>query len=404
MHNAGRKSGARPATRLMPTIFKRTTSIKNRTILDYIEILQICRVIFEPTLEGGCAVHDISEIGSVSNRLLMPLKNTRDDYTELITILRDPDSQTLLRVVLLNPKASTHNIVPPNLVDAIGLCLRIPVSFFEVYKERQKFPKQAPCVSSVASFGAVGRTVFIMVHSYLPGRLKYPPVMLILGNPIPEKSDIYCSVLGLKLRTFSKSILRAPPVHDDLVWPKSYDLLLQSHLARHDSEPQSFKVVLLYSLLPLLEISFELLKDTYDRANEQIFFFFQHPSDDWFTVSKTEGKFARGVEQTRFQLRREIRRFEQCTSDFKRYFRNRLGVEHMKHFLVIEEEGKACVADAYGLEAEVRDWLQLQAGSLALEESKKSIQLSNLQIEESKRGMKMNSRSYTAVTDKNPLL
>ena len=347
----------------------------------------------EPNVEGGCTVQDISESGSIFNRLLIPLKNLGKDYTDLIAVLREPDSQTLLRVVLINPMY-TYGPIPSNLIDAIGLCLRLPFSFFEVYDARQQFPKQAPCVSSVASFGAVGGAVFILVHNYLPGRSKYPPMMLILGDPIPKEADIHRNVLEMKTGTFSEPNLRAPFVDDDLVWPKSYELLLQSHLARHGSEPQSFNLVLLYTLLPLLEVSFELLKGTYDRANQEFLWSFRQLTAIWLPISDTDANITREVEKTRFQLRRQTRGYEQCMSDFKKYFRNNLEIEKVKHFLAIEEECNACVADAYGLEAEIRDWLQLQADSLALEEFKKSIQLSNLQIEEFKRGMDTISESY----------
>ena len=51
----------------------------------------------------------------------------------------------------------------------------------------------------------------------------------------------------------------------------------------------------------------------------------------------------------------------------------------------IEEESISIAEEASRLEAEIRDHLQLQSSKLALEESRKSIELSNNQIHESKR-------------------
>lgn len=50
------------------------------------------------------------------------------------------------------------------------------------------------------------------------------------------------------------------------------------------------------------------------------------------------------------------------------------------------EEVKDLVQEASRLEGQIRDYLQLRTGELALEESKKSIEVSNQQLQEGKRG------------------
>ncbi len=52
----------------------------------------------------------------------------------------------------------------------------------------------------------------------------------------------------------------------------------------------------------------------------------------------------------------------------------------------VEDELRQARLEASRLETEIRDFLQLQTGELALQESRKSIELSNSQIEEAKRG------------------
>ena len=64
----------------------------------------------------------------------------------------------------------------------------------------------------------------------------------------------------------------------------------------------------------------------------------------------------------------------------------RLDTPHSQSLLTLENELQRIRREATRLEAEIRDYLQLQTGELALEESKKSIELSNFQIEEAKRG------------------
>ncbi|CAF9919847.1 MAG: hypothetical protein ALECFALPRED_001319 [Alectoria fallacina] len=55
-------------------------------------------------------------------------------------------------------------------------------------------------------------------------------------------------------------------------------------------------------------------------------------------------------------------------------------------FIEIEDQLQQAHLEAHRLENEIRDYLQLQIGELALQESRKSIELSGSQIEEAKRG------------------
>ena len=55
-------------------------------------------------------------------------------------------------------------------------------------------------------------------------------------------------------------------------------------------------------------------------------------------------------------------------------------------FSEIENNRHWVLKEACRLETEIRDYLQVQAGHLALLESRKSTELSNYQIQESKRG------------------
>ena len=56
-------------------------------------------------------------------------------------------------------------------------------------------------------------------------------------------------------------------------------------------------------------------------------------------------------------------------------------------YLKIKRETSQIHNEARHLDTEVRDYLQLIVGSLSLEESRKSIELSNHQLQEGKRGL-----------------
>lgn len=90
----------------------------------------------------------------------------------------------------------------------------------------------------------------------------------------------------------------------------------------------------------------------------------------------------------RSMLRSTIEDAEDGWSSVMRYMRLRCRWNPRRRAIgqALEEDVKSIVAEAKRLESTVRDHLQLQAGVLSLEESKKSIEVSNQQIEEAKRG------------------
>lgn len=53
--------------------------------------------------------------------------------------------------------------------------------------------------------------------------------------------------------------------------------------------------------------------------------------------------------------------------------------------IIIEDKYQTYLKDMRNLEGSIRDWLSLHVSGLALEESRRSIEVSNLQIAESKR-------------------
>ena len=87
-------------------------------------------------------------------------------------------------------------------------------------------------------------------------------------------------------------------------------------------------------------------------------------------------------------LRRSVEQTEDIMSQFSRYIATgghpELSTETPYSSLLAEL--KSVIADARRLDAEIRDFQQLQVGNLALEESRRSIKLSNAQIREARSG------------------
>ncbi|KAL8802171.1 MAG: hypothetical protein Q9200_006679 [Gallowayella weberi] len=90
-------------------------------------------------------------------------------------------------------------------------------------------------------------------------------------------------------------------------------------------------------------------------------------------------------------MRQNLRRWVEDTEDdmehLRRYLRGHQKSAWLEHpvFQMLEAESVQLVAQSRRVECEVRDLLQIQSGVSALEETKKSIELTNLQIQEGRR-------------------
>ena len=88
----------------------------------------------------------------------------------------------------------------------------------------------------------------------------------------------------------------------------------------------------------------------------------------------------------RLSLRREVENSEDDSEQLARYITSQGLTDLEKDCTSVQEFYKSVHTSALRLETEVRDYLELQSGRMALKESQKSILLSSLQIEENKRG------------------
>lgn len=94
------------------------------------------------------------------------------------------------------------------------------------------------------------------------------------------------------------------------------------------------------------------------------------------------------LDRERLHLRRTLEEAEDHVSQILRYLGSELDLDLSKEpsYSSIEADWRSLNDEARRLEAEVRDYMQLQVGNLSLEESRRSIEMSNLQIREAKSG------------------
>ena len=348
--------------------------------------------LYDEMFQGNCAIFDITESGSLSTALDVKLEDLSPGFTEILANLRNPPSESLLRVLLLEPKLFKQRL-PRSLMDVIGLGLRISPDMFEAYLSvnpaSEKLPYRVPLRASLVILGRASLTIS---RDYLPHSPRCPPVILAIGHPAPSDARYSGFMLSRKMAPFASNdpslVRHRGPLESP--WPRIFEQLFCSNIKNHQRYPMTLDALLVHSLLPLLEACLERLKGAYDDASiryrKRVGTSSQDPTSLWKNAQEDHEN---EMEEVRFRLRRWVSYYERLLNEFSGFLRTQ-GVSNLKHyeaFSIIREESKDCLEDAHGLEAEIRDWLQLRVGSLALQESKKSIQLSNLQMEEAKRGM-----------------
>ena len=308
----------------------------------------------------------------------------------IITALRSPPQQASFRILLVEEEHPEYLWIHSSVFDAIGLGLRIWPDFFEAYIARNKlYHDRSRRVPLRARHGTIGHAVFTVARDYLPGRSSCPPVLLIMGKPL---FNYYARPSPIRIESvpFTEPASVFLKRSRENAWVATFEHLFKGHMKQYESPPLDMDAVVICTLLPLLEICLDDLKNAYDDANDE----YLHTIDPFVAYLPEEERDQSDMEATRFKLRRVVRCYEQCMSEFKRLrTQGIMQPESYEAFRNINEEAKLWVDDARALEVEIRDKLQLQVGSLALEESKKSIQMSNIQIEESKRGKRLTSHS-----------
>lgn len=315
-------------------------------------------------LHAYCSIWDMFGTGTFSSCFAGPLSWSDGSGIDILTSLRNPDSDAILRVILLEPAARINDF-PPFLLDIFGLGLRIVPDFFEAYLARSGINQDYSRILGEGS-AFLGNSLITVARKYLPGMSTCPPVLLIMADQFKIFEEL-------------QPVVFIPQLAGDPRWErycKSFENIVRDSLKHSQSQTVTLDVALLHSLLPLVKYDLKQLEKTHARAMTRYLPLLddKNPED--------------AMEAIRSTLRRQVCRFEDCMSNFKKCFRDQhiVHLERYEAFSLLIAESHDSLNAARALESEIRDWLQLRVGRLALEESKKSIKNSNLQIEQSKRG------------------
>ena len=320
--------------------------------------------------------------------------------TQLLRNLRSPPKNSLARIIVwLIPRSS--RFLPLGLVDAIGLSLKIEPAIF------------ANLLSSCRRLGpdyvVIGNSIATVAQNYIPNE-RVPPVLFVakvdhgmtdFSSPtfaLDEEHDsmviealtteLHGSITPCRTAKDMRSLESLAPNSSGYLDRLSNHVLL-SILSKYVQKGAGVDAQnngpLLNALVPLLHLEVFYLHAQCEITRRALLIAQSHSVEDLGAVKQSSHDT---LDRQRFGLRRKLEELKESRSHFVKFARSQNAPDWLKEqpWLSQEEEIIEMVTKARVVEAETRDYMQLQIGNLSIEESKKSIQLSNQQMSEAKRG------------------
>ena len=326
--------------------------------------------------------------------------------------LRKPPKGTVVQIVLWHFHQYPPKLLDLNLVNVLGLGLKLEPCFFEsLYNtppsDIEDFGRQIDPTSPKYFLGA-GTVVAVARDCLLVPKPESPPIILIAG-PHDFNQLINQGTLDWLIPRVTRRSPKKPTDHQSKHQSASkcnaqlYTQLLTHWVESHLENDSSLNILLFTSLLPLLRIDFVR---THERCQKIRRMFGEYKyrklktitsvfSEDylpgpWDRVPESEEEELDPMilYQYRALLRSMLEKFQDVVEDLARFLspHNSTELDTSAPYSMLLKERSSLVDGGLRLEAEIRDYLQLNTGQLSLLESRRSIEVSNSQLEESKRG------------------
>ena len=349
------------------------------------------------------------DIIDVSNGDLSPmhLRGENLSASEISEALCQPSPNTHAQIVLWQIQSYTRGI--KDFLDILGLGLRLDPCFFEALS----WPEDGTEINlqflskNILCMGSIGTSVFV-ARSFELAQDNPVPVVLIAGpmhEPI-ETFNIY-PIRGKRLRNKAiYDLVRAAPLYSHYNYhgiphfANTYIRALYTLLKSDRDSVLSSSDTLSACIVPLFQIEIAICKGELDNLRN----LFHGLKESYLNTYGFVTRY-----RDRYRLRQDSRLPDGETPEYLYCYRTKLrswivylgnengalmgllssllGANFTRgpSYSQVKEESISIAEEAGRLEAEIRDYLQLQGSRLALLESKKSIELSNNQIFEGKR-------------------
>ena len=323
--------------------------------------------------------------------------------TQTFTALRDPPIGVNMQVILLSVPDKNKIGLTSEFASILGLGLNLAPRFFDaLHAQLERHAKFE--VSSNARFRCkyllASGTVVAISRQFALAKHGSPPVVLIAGPPkihdMVDQGALWDILYDCQpAREQANEDFPSGTGDSNSESTRHYTRLLSCSMMKNKDCTHSNNDLLLESLLPLLQLdilrirelcsfirgNFVRLKSPRYKNNGQNIVEYLAPTPG---VDKIPDELYR----YRTVLRSVIEQFEDEAEPLTDFLSSEIGEQSTENlaYIRIERARGWVLKEASRLEAEIRDYLQVQSGHLALVESRKSIELSNHQIEEAKRG------------------
>lgn len=334
----------------------------------------------------GITILDLVKEGSSLPRVVWRCQS--QSARNILMTLRQPPAYAALQIVLWN---ATDYLIP-NLVNKLGLGLKIDPRFFEALDEESRRrrhwdPKHVTINGAVAT----------VIRHYNTEEVDVAPIVFIAGMQWESESMIAAEEdIGGTL-PFQHPAARTYPFHSppyDRVgyFPGQYEhpnyiRLLEWYFEKDKDLPSSGTDLMLQPLIPLFYLSiFRIREFCKSVRHEYDIIHKEDRATAWW--ANTRENIISGLPKKRLRLRAMVEDSEDALDHFLRYIGSQHSADYLSTQSWLKAEGdiKRTHQEAARLEAQIRDYLQIQVGEWALQESRRSIEVSNRQIEEGKRG------------------
>ena len=323
--------------------------------------------------------------------------------TRVVTSLRQTPANVTVQIVLWNSEKSLHK----DTVNALGAAFKLNPRFWGALCSKSR-PQFDPRHIRMGGFVAT------VVCHYKPDELDAVPVILIAfdgrenaleragGAVDKEIGDFY--PIQENPSFWGNRDLSLPPdlAHSERHGHTTYLRVLKMCLDQEEEHTDDVTSLILKSLIPLLYLSVfsirhccESLRSRYRNAQESVVPVYDGDDGD------DKDDDLKALPYERLRLRALVGESEDDLNYFRRYVFSQRSVETLsdQSWRKAEADLMQIHEEAGRLESQVRHYMQLQVGELALQESKKSIELSNQQMEEGKRVKicKLHDQAYNGV-------
>lgn len=341
-----------------------------------------------------CAILDLSDNQS---RPRVSLRCCSSSASVFLASLRQPAVGRAIRIVLWRTSE-----IGEDMVNAIGLGLKIHPRFFyslctmsgrlhSDFAEPDRLDQRPLAPNSIG----IGGFVVTKAHRYHAINLETTPIVLIAGENFgtltrKTRLDESLDSSSPTFESLSESLDRVPAWINGYLRVLQHDIETEGGSTAEDSAYLPFR-----SLIPILWFNMFSIREKCHSIRETYYKFIV-PRDTFLkSLLKTQPRYRYVREKSTrledfFEWRKDIRRTIEHSEDtlkqIQRFVRPQRVCGKWRERSSIEDDINQVHFEAHRLEAEIRDYLQLQTGVVAIQESRRSIELSNLQIEEGRRG------------------